>query len=61
LSVYYYIDKGNNIFEQTRLPVWSKKENHGDHWLFAQISYPGGNQSIANFIIEGYADYGSYG
>jgi hypothetical protein len=29
----------------------------GDHWQFGQVFYPGGNQSIFNFIIEGYASY----
>ena len=58
LSIYYYVDKGNNVFEQSKSPVWVKKNSHGDHWQFAQISYEGRNQSISNFIIEGYV--GSY-
>lgn len=61
LSIFYNVDKGNNSFEQTKNPVWTKKNNHGDHWQFAQVSYEGGNQSIANFIIQGYASSSSTG
>ena len=61
LAVYYYIDNGNNIYQQSKTPVWVKNNNHGDHWQFAQIKYEGGNQSVANFIIEGYAGSSSSG
>ncbi len=61
LSVFYNINKGNNNFEQTKSPAWTKKNSHGDHWQFAQISYLGSNQSVVNFIIEGYAHEWSLG
>jgi hypothetical protein len=55
LSVYYLVNKGNDVFEQTTTPVWTKKGNHGSHWQFGQVAYQGGNQSISFMIIEGYS------
>ena len=49
--------KDDGSFVQTKDAVWTKKGDHGDHWQFGQVYYPGGNQSIYNFIIEGYATY----
>ena len=61
LSVYYYVDLGNGNLQLTNEPVWMKKENHGDHWQFAQVQYEGGNASVAHFVLEGFAGYYSDG
>ena len=50
LAVHYYIKTLDNKLELST-PVWSKRNDHGDLWHFGQVSYPGGNESITNFVI----------
>ena len=61
LSLFYYVNIGNNTFVQTKNPVWIRKNNHGDHWQFSQVQYDGGNKSISNFIFEGSAHIYDFG
>ena len=50
LAVHYYITTPDNKKELST-PVWTKKNDHGDLWHFGQVSYPGGNESITNFVM----------
>lgn len=61
LAVYYNIMSATNTLSQSKTPVWSMKNSHGNHWNLAHVQYEGGNQSINNFIIEAYAGYSSSG
>ena len=61
LSVYATTLLANSTVVQTKPAIWTDSRNHGDYWKFAQIQYPGGNQSIQNFIIEAYASSSSAG
>jgi hypothetical protein len=54
------IDNGN-LSNSKSTPLWQMKNGHGDHWLNARVNYEGNNQSITNFLIEGYASYDSKG
>lgn len=55
LSVYQSFQKQDSSIVQTPA-IWEMKSAHGDHWNLATITYDGGNQSIVNYIIEGYAN-----
>ena len=57
LSVYYLVDNGSGSLQLTNNAVWMKKDNHGDHWQFAQVQYEGGNSSVAHFVLEGLTGY----
>jgi hypothetical protein len=59
--VYYYVKDSDGIQMSQTKPVWKTKYDHGPHWLFGRVQFEGGNQSVTNFIVEGYAHGNSYG
>lgn len=55
LSVYLRIRNNDGTFSQSPA-IWTMKNSHGNHWNLAHVEYEGGNTSVSNFIIEGYAN-----
>lgn len=55
LSVYLRIKNSDGSFLQSPA-IWTMKNSHGNHWNLAHVQFEGGNQSVNNFIIEGYAN-----
>ncbi|CAF0741635.1 unnamed protein product, partial [Brachionus calyciflorus] len=60
LSVYLRVKNENGNYTQSQA-VWKMKNSHGNHWNLGNIQFEGGNQSVTNFIIEGYAGTSSSG
>jgi hypothetical protein len=60
LSVHYLVRSSGELV-QIEDPAWRRRENHGDHWQLGRVPYAGANSSVENFILQGLADYYSFG
>ena len=61
LSVFYLSKDENGQLTQTKNPVWTRKNNHGEHWQYGKVQYDGNDETISNIILDAFASYSSSG